>query len=106
MIPFSEELSKGVYMTYLDFEKEYLKDRPIEPYCANENPGDWAELAKYAEDNLQAAYNRGYCECFHKAEEIIKNLLECEGTCEDCKVTGNLCDKWIEKAENFLRGKL
>ena len=50
-------------MTYLDFEKEYIKDRPIEPYSENEDASDWANLTRYAEDNLQKAFNLGYCEC-------------------------------------------
>lgn len=28
-------------MTYLDFEKEYIKDRPTEPYSENEDASDW-----------------------------------------------------------------
>ncbi len=55
-------------MTYLDFEKEYIKDRPIEPYSENEDSSDWANLTRYAEDNLQRAFNLGYCECEKKHE--------------------------------------
>lgn len=62
-------------MTYLDFEKEYIKDRPIEPYSENEDASNWANLTRYAEDNLQRAFNLGYCECFHKAKDIIEKLL-------------------------------
>ena len=62
-------------MTYMDFEKEYIKDRPIEPYSENEDASDWANLSRYAEDNLQKAFNLGYCECFHKVKDIIEKLL-------------------------------
>ena len=62
-------------MTYIDFEKEYIKDRPIEPYSENEGASDWAKLTSYAEDNLQKAFNLGYCECLHKAKDIIEKLL-------------------------------
>jgi hypothetical protein len=62
-------------MTYLDFEKEYIKDRPTEPYSENEDASNWANLTRYAEDNLQKAYNFGYCECFYKAKDIIEKLL-------------------------------
>lgn len=55
-------------MTYLDFEKEYIKDRPIEPYSENEDASDWANLTRYVEDNLQKAFNLGYCECEKKHE--------------------------------------
>lgn len=64
-------------MSYLDFEKEYIKDRPIEPYSENENASDWANLTRYAEDNLQKAFNLGYCECYHISTDIIKNLVDC-----------------------------
>ena len=40
-------------MTYLDFEKEYAKYRPTEPCHENEDASDWANLTRYAEDNLQ-----------------------------------------------------
>ena len=62
-------------MTYLDFEKEYIKDRPIEPYSENEDASYWANLTRYAEDNLQRAFNLGYCECYHEAKDIIEQLL-------------------------------
>ena len=62
-------------MRYLDFEKEYIKDRPTEPYSENEDASSWANIVYYAEDNLQKAFNLGYCECFHKAKDIIEKLL-------------------------------
>ncbi len=62
-------------MTYLDFEKEYIKDRPTEPYSDNEDACDWANITHYAEDNLQRAFNLGYCECYHEAKDIIEQLL-------------------------------
>ena len=62
-------------MTYLDFEKEYIKDRPTEPYSDNEDASDWANIAHYAEDNLQRAFNLGYCECYHETKDIIEKLL-------------------------------
>ena len=40
-------------MTYLDFEKEYIKDRPTEPYSENENASDWANLTRYAEKFIE-----------------------------------------------------
>lgn len=62
-------------MDYLEFEKEYNEGRPTEPYSDNEDASDWANIAHYAEDNLQRAFNLGYCECFHEAKDIIKQLL-------------------------------
>lgn len=63
-------------MTYMDFEKEYIKDRPTEPYSENEDASDWANIAHYAEDNLQRAFNLGYNECYHISMDIIKNLID------------------------------
>ena len=63
-------------MTYLDFEKEYIKDRPIEPYSENEDASNWANLTRYAEDNLQKAYNFGYDECYHRSMDVIKVLID------------------------------
>ena len=34
-------------MTYLDFEKEYIEDRPTEPYSENESAFDWANLTHF-----------------------------------------------------------
>lgn len=31
-------------MTYIDFEKEYIKNRPTEPYSENEDASNWANL--------------------------------------------------------------
>ena len=49
-------------MRYMDFEKEYIKDRLIEPYSENEDTSDWANLTRYAEDNLltRNEYDRNY----------------------------------------------
>lgn len=60
-------------MTYLEFEKEYNESRPIEPYFVDDV--GWSEIAHYAEDNLQRAFNLGYCECYHEAKDIIERLL-------------------------------
>ena len=37
----------------------YDKDRPIEPYSESENAEQWANIAYYAEDKLQEAFNAG-----------------------------------------------
>lgn len=39
-------------------EKDYYADRPPEPYCDDESPNDWANLAHYAEENLEKAFER------------------------------------------------
>ena len=37
----------------------YDKDRPIEPYSESENAEQWANIAYYAEDKLQEAFDAG-----------------------------------------------
>lgn len=46
-------------MTFEEFEEEYLRNRPPEPYCENEQPDLWAQIVAYAESNLKQAYEAG-----------------------------------------------
>ena len=90
-------------MTYLDFEKEYIKDRPTEPYSENENASDWANLTRYAEDNLQKAYNFGYDECYHISMDIIKNLTDCIRFLNSNRNTElSDVDEFLKNAEKFI----
>jgi hypothetical protein len=91
-------------MTYLDFEKEYIKDRPIEPYSENEDASDWANLTRYAEDNLQKAFNLGYCECYHISTDIIKNLIDCIRFLNS-NINTELSDvnEFLKDAEKFIK---
>jgi hypothetical protein len=90
-------------MTYLDFEKEYIKDRPIEPYSENEDASDWANLTRYAEDNLQRAFNLGYCECFHISMDIIKKLTESIRFLNSHRNTElNDVNEFLKDAEKFI----
>lgn len=84
-------------MTYLEFEKEYNEGRPTEPYF--EDDVGWSNIAHYAEDNLQRAFNLGYCECFHESEKIIEDLLDLLKN-EAYRVR---CYPEMERAVNFLK---
>ena len=91
-------------MTYLDFEKEYIKDRPTEPYSDNEDASDWANIAHYAEDNLQRAFNLGYCECYHKTKDIIKKLTESIRFLNSHRNTElSDVDEFLKDAEKFIK---
>lgn len=57
-------------MSYEDFEEEYFKNRPAEPYCENEQPDLWAQIVAYAESNLKRAYEAG------QDEALKKNSME------------------------------
>lgn len=45
-------------MTKEELEKNYYADRPIEPYSSDDCPNDWANIAHYAEENLERAFKR------------------------------------------------
>ena len=45
-------------MTKEELEKVYYADRPTEPYSDDDSPNDWANIAHYAEENLEKAFKR------------------------------------------------
>ena len=45
-------------MTKEELEKDYYADRPTEPYSDDDSPNDWANIAHYAEENLEKAFKR------------------------------------------------
>lgn len=45
-------------MTDEELEKDYYADRPTEPYSDDDSPNDWANIAHYAEENLEKAFKR------------------------------------------------
>lgn len=45
-------------MTKEELEKDYYADRPTEPYSDYDNPNGWANIAHYAEENLEMAFKR------------------------------------------------
>ena len=53
-------------MTEEELEKGYYANRPIEPYSDDDCPNDWANIAHYAEENLEKA--------FKHIEELTKEI--------------------------------
>lgn len=45
-------------MTEEELRKNYYADRPSEPYSDDDRPSDWANIAHYAEENLENAFKR------------------------------------------------
>lgn len=45
-------------MTKEELEKDYYAGRPTEPYSDDDCPNDWANIAHYAEENLERAFKR------------------------------------------------
>ena len=60
-------------MTKEELEKDYYADRPIEPYSDDDSPNDWANIAHYAEENLEKAFKR-IAELEAQIEELKKQL--------------------------------
>lgn len=69
-------------MTFEEFEEEYLKDRPVEPYCEDERSDLWAQIVAYAESNLRLAYEAGRDEAYHIIQSQCPNLT----CCADCHI--------------------
>lgn len=63
-------------MTKEELEKDYYADRPIEPYSDDDSPNDWANIAHYAEENLEKAFKR-----IAELEAQIEKM-KC---CQNCK---------------------
>ena len=83
------EVEKGVVLT--------------EPYLENEDASDWANLTRYAEDNLQKAYNFGYDECYHISMDIIKKLVDCIRFLNSNRNTElSDVDEFLKNAEKFI----
>ena len=57
-------------MTKEERIKDYYADRPIEPYSDDDRLSDWANIAHYAEENLEKAFKR--------IEELEKKIEELE----------------------------
>lgn len=45
-------------MTKEELEKDYYAGRPTDPDSTDESAGDWADIAYYAEENLEKAFKR------------------------------------------------
>ena len=43
-------------MTKEELEREYYGCRPTEPYSEDDSPNDWANIVRYAEENLGKAF--------------------------------------------------
>ena len=101
-------------MTKEELEKDYYADRPTEPYSDDDNPNDWANIAHYAEENLEKAFKRieelekelefeksvnGEFSAMEKLRELKKENAELEN--EKCELLGIIQGK--DKAIADLR---
>lgn len=83
-------------------EKDYYADRPIEPYSDDDCPNDWANIAHYAEENLEKAfkqivaleeelnYAKSHC-LFHSDCPVQKENAELKSECRRCVYTDCPC---------------
>ena len=60
-------------MTKEELEKDYYADRPTEPYSDDDSPNDWANIAHYAEENLEKAFKR-----IAELEAQIEKMKRCK----------------------------
>ena len=94
-------------MTKEELEKDYYADRPTEPYCDDDSPNDWANIAHYAEENLEKAFKRiaELEEENVEAKEIIRKILDTpQGWQSGCEWYENEdYDKVISEAKAFLK---
>ena len=84
-----------------ELEKDYYADRPTEPYCDDDSPNDWANIAHYAEENLEKAFKRiaeleaqiekmKCCgNCIHCYEGAYHNGYRCKDHARE-----SVCDNW------------
>lgn len=83
-------------MTFEEWEKYYNEGRPIEPYCDDDSPTNWANIAHYAEENLRKAFEVGQknCNCVHTDNSKVIERLEGENA--------SLKEKLAEVIETFV----
>lgn len=74
-------------MTKEELEKDYYAGRPTEPYSDDDCPNDWANIAHYAEENLERAFKR---------------IVELEAQIEKMKC----CTEVASKAHSVLNNKI
>lgn len=72
-------------MTDKELEKDYYADRPTEPYSDDDNPNDWANIAHYAEENLEKAFNR-IAELEAENERIKTKYYELQDTLKNVRL--------------------
>lgn len=70
-------------MTKEELEKDYYADRPTEPYSDDDSPNDWANIAHYAEENLEKAFKR-----IAELEAQIEKM-KCCGNCENGELSAH-----------------
>ena len=87
-------------MTKEELEKNYYANRPIEPYSIDDCPNDWANIAHYAEENLERAFKR----IVELKEELVGfrlkvETLEGKTPWKDIKDKSEVIGKLIEAKE-------
>ena len=88
-------------MTKEELEKDYYASRPTEPYSDDDSPNDWANIAHYAEENLEKAFER--IEELEAQIEKMKELLEkWYNQHSDKTYTKTFYDELIKATEGFL----
>lgn len=98
-------------MTKEELEKNYYANRPIEPYSSDDCPNDWANIAHYAEENLERAFKRIIeleCECRRCVHTDCPGILsdygkDINGICDHFK---DIFDENVELKEELVGFRL
>ena len=98
-------------MTKEELEKNYYANRPIEPYSSDDCPNDWANIAYYAEENLERAFKRIVeleCECRRCVHTDCPGILsdygkDINGICDHFK---DIFDENVELKEELVGFRL
>lgn len=88
-------------MTKEELEKDYYADRPTEPYSDDDSPNDWANIAHYAEENLEKAFKR-IAELEAQIEKMKCLLEKWYEQHSDKTYTKTFYDELIKATEAFL----
>lgn len=83
-------------MTKEELEKEYYAYRPTEPYSEDDSPNNWANIAHYAEENLDKAF-KAIIE-LEKENAVLKEKISILLSCKNCPENkgGWICIKEYE----------
>ena len=89
-------------MTKEELEKDYYADRPTEPYSDDDSPNDWANIAHYAEENLEKAFKR-IAELEQENAELKSK--DCWKSCEYASPKAELIEQHIKDVQNLTKAK-
>lgn len=86
----------------VELEEEYYANRPTEPYSEEDSPSSWANIAYYAEENLDKAFKL-ISELKNENAELKEKYAK---ECEDTMYIVTDYSKQLVKAKTIIRNCL